>query len=415
MFSSDNAEIGTSLDTRAEACYGCHAEGRPIERLDIRARARIFRDGEGNRVLGIVNPIPNEPSCTASDCHAHGAQESVLGVLDINVSMAEADREMARGTLVISLLAGVAIFCSSLILWWLNRILVVKPVEALREGTRRVAQGDLTTKIQVKGHHELGELAQAFNDMTRRVFETQSQLAQADKLASVGRLAAGIAHEINNPLTGVLTYASLMAKRLPPGDPGAEDVDVIIRETKRCRSIIRELLDFARPAPPSRRPTDLGEVVRHSLAVVTNQLSLDHVEVILDLAEDLPMAFADGNQIQQVLVNLLLNAEDAVEPGKGRIRVATRALPGDLVEVEVQDNGTGIKPDDVPRLFEPFFSTKGNRGTGLGLAVTWGILESHGGSVEVDTELGRGTSFFVRIPTRKPEPPETESRMEVLR
>ena len=403
MFSSDSAEIGTAVDKRGEACYACHAEGRPLEKLDVNARARVYKDADGTRVLGIINPIPNEPSCYTADCHAHAASQRVLGVLDVNVSMAEADKEMARGRQVMAGFAALAILCSSLIIWWLNRKLVVRPVEALMEGTLRVAQGDLTTVIKVEGHHELSQLAQAFNTMTSQISETRLQLTQADKLASVGRLAAGIAHEINNPLTGVLTYASLMAKRLPEGDPNAEDVEVIVRETKRCRAIIKELLDFARPAPPSRRPTDLNEVVRHSLAVVMNQLSLNHINLALDLAQDLPEAYADGNQVQQIAVNLLLNAADVVQPGTGQIRLATRVFDDAYVELQVTDNGSGIAPEDLPHLFEPFFSTKGNRGTGLGLAVTWGIVESHGGSIDVQTELGKGTTFSIRIPILNPE------------
>lgn len=403
MFSSDSAEIGTAVDKRGEACYACHAEGRPLEKLDVNARARVFKDADGTRVLGIINPIPNEPSCYTADCHAHAASQRVLGVLDVNVSMAEADKEMARGRQVMAGFAALAILCSSLIIWWLNRKLVVRPVEALMEGTLRVAQGDLATVIKVEGHHELSQLAHAFNTMTSQISETRLQLTQADKLASVGRLAAGIAHEINNPLTGVLTYASLMAKRLPEGDPNAEDVEVIVRETKRCRAIIKELLDFARPAPPSRRPTDLNEVVRHSLAVVMNQLSLNHINLALDLAQDLPEAYADGNQVQQIVVNLLLNAADVVQPGTGQIRLATRVFDDAFVELQVTDNGSGIAPEDLPHLFEPFFSTKGNRGTGLGLAVTWGIVESHGGSIDVQTELGKGTTFSIRIPILNPE------------
>ncbi len=194
-----------------------------------------------------------------------------------------------------------------------------------------------------------------------------------------------------------------MAKRLPEGDPNGEDVDVIIRETKRCRSIIKELLDFARPAPPTRRSTDLNEVARHSLAVVMNQLSLNHINLALDLTQDLPAAYADGNQMQQVVVNLLLNAADVVEPGTGQITMATKVFDDAFVEIQVTDNGSGIEPEDLPHLFEPFFSTKGNRGTGLGLAVTWGIVESHGGSIDVQTELGQGTTFSIRIPTLNPE------------
>jgi two-component system NtrC family sensor kinase len=524
MFSSSHEEIGTALDKRGEACYMCHAEGQPLEKLDIQKRSRIFRAADGSRILGIINPIPNESSCWTADCHAHAQQQKILGVLDVNLSMVQADRQIASSRRLLLSLAGLAILASSLIIWYLNRRLVLRPVAALLEGTRRVAAGDLTTEISVTAHHELGDLAKAFNAMTHRIAETQRQLTQADKLASVGRLAAGVAHEINNPLTGVLTYASLLAKRYEQDVQTREDLEVIVRETKRCRGIIRELLDFARPTPPSRKPTDINEVVRRSLAVVMNQLSMNHVNLALDLAADLPEAFAEGNQIQQVVVNLLLNAADAIGPDGGSIHIITETVsllprghsvirratcpkghdlmdpsvligglasirvlvgvgglqlvlnldpvygrfhdvgregitvgtqahfacpvcqrtlqdperlcevcgapvlavlagPDDpvyqctrqgchtsywpsrdkagakrMVEVRVEDSGSGITADDLPHIFEPFFSNKGNRGTGLGLAVTWGIIEGHDGTIDVQSEAGRGTHFTVRLP-----------------
>jgi len=252
MFSSDREEIGKALDKRGEACYACHAEGQPLEKLDIQSRARIFRAADGSRILGIINPIPNEPSCWTADCHAHPREQKVLGVLDVNLSMVQADGQIRASRDLLLGLAALAIAASSLIIWYLNGRLVLRPVAALLEGTRRVAEGDLNTPIPVTARHELGKLAAAFNAMTQRIAETQRQLTQADKLASVGRLAAGVAHEINNPLTGVLTYASLLAKRCA-GDPQTlEDLEVIVRETKRCRGIIRELLDFARPTAPAR-------------------------------------------------------------------------------------------------------------------------------------------------------------------
>ncbi len=399
MFSSDKDEIGTTLDIRGEACYACHAEGRPLEKLDIRARARIFSAGDGTRVLGIINPIPNEVSCSAASCHAHNPSQRILGVLDVNVSMAEADAEIARSRTMMGALAVLAFLASSLILWWLNRQLVLKPVTALLEGTRRVAGGDLATTIPITAQNELGDLAIAFNQMTHRLADTQLQLTQADKLASVGRLAAGIAHEINNPLTGVLSYATLLKKRFESDTSASEDLDVIIRETIRCRGIIRELLDFARPAPPSRKPTDLNEVARHAVAVVMNQLHLSHVTLALDLAADLPAAYADANQMQQVMVNLLLNAADALGAEGGEIRLTSSAR-GASIELMIEDTGQGIPAENLPHLFEPFFSTKGTRGTGLGLAVTWGIIEGHGGTIEVQSELERGTRFTVSIPMK---------------
>jgi signal transduction histidine kinase len=483
-------------------------------------------------VLGIINPIPNEASCWTADCHAHSQQQKILGVLDVNLSMVQADRQIASSREVLLGLAALAILASSLVLWYLNRRLVLRPVAALVDGTRRVAAGDLTTTITVTANTELGDLAKAFNAMTHRIAETQRQLTQADKLASVGRLAAGVAHEINNPLTGVLTYASLLAKRYEQDPQTREDLEVIVRETKRCRGIIRELLDFARPTAPARKPTDVNEVVRRSLAVVMNQLSMNHVNLALDLAADLPKAFVEGNQIQQVVVNLLLNAADAIGPDGGQIHIVTETaqlqpkghsvirqatcpkghdlmdpsapvaglasirvlagvgalqltlnldpvygryhdagregittgtqvhfacpvcqrslhvperlcevcgaptfsvLAGDddpvymctrqgchtsqwpsrdqagvkrMVELRVEDTGAGITPEDLPHIFEPFFSNKGNRGTGLGLAVTWGIIEGHDGTIDVKSEVGRGTHFTVRLPlapsTRSP-------------
>ncbi len=399
MFSSASGEIGTSLDPKGEACYACHAEGHPLERLDIQARARTFRAADGTRVLGVINPIPNEPSCSTAACHAHNARQSLLGVLDVNVSLAEVDRQIAHSRLVITASAVLAILAGSLMLWWLNRRLVVRPVATLVEGTRRVMEGDLGVTIPVSGRHELGVLARAFNEMTQALAETQRQLAQADKLASVGRLAAGVAHEINNPLTGVLSYASLLRKRMEHDVPACEDLDVIVRETVRCRGIIRELLDFARPAAPVRKPMDLNDVVRRSVSVVMTQLSLNQVNLSLDLAADLPQVQADPNQLQQVVVNLLLNAADAIEGEGGQIRASTRAAVPNVVEFLLEDSGRGISDEDLPRIFEPFFTTKGNRGTGLGLAVSWGIVEAHGGSLEVQSQSGRGTSFTLRLPT----------------
>ncbi len=401
MFSSDKGEIGTTLDTHGEACYACHAEGQPLEKLGIQARARIFPGPDGQRVLGIINPIPNEASCSTAECHAHSPSQRILGVLDVNVSMAEADAEIARSRVLMGALALLAFLASSLILWWLNRQLVLKPVTALLAGTRRVAEGDLTTTIPITAQNELGDLATAFNQMTHRMAETQLQLAQADKLASVGRLAAGIAHEINNPLTGVLSYASLLKKRFEADSAVSDDLDIIIRETIRCRGIIRGLLDFARPTPPSRKPTDLNEVVRHAVAVVMKQLQMSHVNLALELAEDLPFAYADANQIQQVIVNLLLNAADAIGPDGGEIRLGSRALP-ERIELSIEDNGRGIPADNLPQLFEPFFSTKGTRGTGLGLAVTWGIIESHAGSIDVQSEPEHGARFTISLPLRPP-------------
>ncbi len=524
VFASDPAETGRAVDKRAEACYACHAEDRPLERLPTPARFRIFRGPDGERLLGIIHPVQNEPSCWTASCHAHDPEDTVLGVLDVTVSLAQVDRNIASSQRRMAALAAVAIAASAFILWWLIRRLVLKPVRALAAGTRRVAEGDLTATVPVAARNELGELARSFNEMTVRLAEAQRQLTQADKLASVGRLAAGMAHEINNPLTGVLTYASFLLKRCESDPALREDLEVVVRETKRCRDIVKGLLDFARPAPPRRVPADLNDVARRAARILMNQLALNRVGLALDLAEDLPAVPADANQIQQVLVNLLVNAADAIGEEGGTIRVSTRlvrlpprgnrpirsarcpkgcdlldvawrigGLPsirvlrrcGDQeaayhldptygrfnhragapceegvlagfecprcrtalvvpdvrcdscgapafavstveggrvlwctrngchwsrwdwaeaageepgVEIAVEDTGRGIAASDLPHVFEPFFTTKGPRGTGLGLSISWGIVNAHGGTIEVWSEEGRGSRFTVRLP-----------------
>ncbi len=534
-FSSQDGDSGRALAKTDAACQGCHAGEPPLQKLPTQARARIFRAADGHRVLGMIRPIYNETRCWNAGCHAHGRNETVLGMLDLHLSLAEADRRVADDQRSLILLAVLAIAASSLVLWWLNERLVVKPVAELIAGTRKVAEGDLHTTIPATAGHELGDLARAFNDMTQRLGEAQRQLTQADKLASVGRLAAGVAHEINNPLTGVLTYASYLQKRLADRPEMAQDLEVIVRETKRCRDIVRGLLDFSRQTPPRHHPTDLNEVVRRGVAVVMNQLVLRNVALEFALGERLGEVPADPNQIQQVVVNLIMNAADAMGDDGGTIHLATRGvevpargstvirtarcpkgcdlvdpgtrigrypgikvlrrqndrdtlvhmdplygrvnhraseplesgavasyacprcrvrldsperrcgqcgaptfsvLAGDrgrlewctrkgchwtrcesldaqgpqrFAELSVRDTGKGITPEDLDHLFEPFFTTKGNRGLGLGLAVTWGIVEAHGGTIDVASEPGRGATFVVRLPQAPPAPAETDA------
>jgi two-component system NtrC family sensor kinase len=400
VLSSDPKEVGRSVDKRAEACYACHAENSPLAHLEVRERARTFTTADDHHVLGIIAPIENAKSCSTALCHEHDPQKKVLGVLDVTMSLDEVDQELATSQLRMLLFAAAALVASSVVLFLLNRRLIIRPVEDLVAATRRVAEGDLVTRVPATAAHELGDLGRSFNDMTARLTETQRQLTQADKLASVGQLAAGVAHEINNPLTGVLTYASFLLKRADDKPEMKEDLEVIVRETKRCREIVKGMLDFARKTPPKRLETSLNTIVERAVAIVTAQLALKRVTIDLDLAEGLPTLSADENQIQQVLVNLLLNAADSMgERGGGKVRVTTRRTAGkETLEALVEDEGAGISQENLKHLFEPFFSTKGARGTGLGLAVSWGILESHGGSIDVQSELGRGTCFTVRLP-----------------
>ena len=276
-FSTQGREIGTAVDKRAESCYACHAAGQPIVRLGTRSRSRIY-SLNGHRVLGMVTPIYNEPSCSTASCHAHPASQSVLGVLDVSMSLAEIDRSVAllqRATIVLSGLAVVALaFVVNLVV----RRLVVRPVTEMVDVTHKIAAGDFTHTVHVDSTGELGILAQSFNTMTESLRaaqdnlrnlmenleqqvedrtaalrEAQQQLIHSEKMASLGKLAASIAHEINNPLAGILTTAKLLIRDMKEGPPDEATqasfrtlLPLVERETLRCTVIVRNLLDFSR-------------------------------------------------------------------------------------------------------------------------------------------------------------------------
>jgi len=406
IYSTDPQDAGRMVDKQGEECYACHAVDRPLERLPIAERTRIFQLPDSGRILGIINPIYNEPSCWEGSCHAHEPTQKVLGVLDISMSLDEVDRDMESSQRWLLLIGLAAIGTVSLMIYCLVNRIVLRPVNEIVAATRKVAGGDLHHQIALSNRDEIGMLAESFNDMTRKLSEAQRQIYQSEKLAAVGQLAAGVAHEINNPLTGVLTYASFLLKRAEDKPEFKEDLDVIVRETKRCRQIVRGLLDFARQMPPEKQACDLVEIVERAVQIVQVQLAARRVELRKQLRADLPQVHVDANQIQQVLVNLLLNASDAIGDGGGAITLGADLAPqedgaGDRarqIEVWVRDTGSGIAPANLEKIFDPFFSTKGRKGTGLGLAVAWGIIEKHNGRIEVQSEVGKGTTFRVLLP-----------------
>lgn len=413
ILSTDARDTGQMVDKKTEACYMCHAADQPLERVPVSARVRTFRSGAGPGTFGIIDPIYNEPGCWQSSCHAHAEDQTVLGVLDITMSMVEVEGALRTGQMRLLTFALIAVAATSLMIYWLVGRIVLKPVRRIAAVTRKVADGNLSEKVEVKNQDELGKLAESFNDMMQNLADAQRQLLQANKLASVGRLAAGVAHEINNPLTGVLTYSSFLLKRAPKDSELKEDLEVIVRETRRCREIVKGLLDFSRQSVSVRRPVPINEIVRDACRVVKNPLSMRKINIDQELGEDLPLINADANRMEQVLVNLLVNGGDAMEPEGGSITVSTDLvnnadLPGgsewarDAVRIRVRDTGCGIETKDLDKIFEPFFSTKGTRGNGLGLAIVWGIIERHGGRLTVDSEVGRGTTFTILLPMARP-------------
>ncbi|HEY9446032.1 MAG TPA: ATP-binding protein, partial [Burkholderiales bacterium] len=236
---------------------------------------------------------------------------------------------------------------------------------------------------------------------------------QGEKLASVGLLAAGVAHELNNPLTGVLTFSSLIRQNMPEGSQDAEDMDLVIRETKRCAIIIRRLLDFAREKAPEKRYTDLNQVIEETVRLVERPAHLSDIDVELKLDRDLPPVWADANLVKQVIMNMLVNAQHAIAAG-GSITVRTRVFPTPLspgpgmpavnmVEISIVDTGCGIPEKNLKRIFDPFFTSKEvGKGTGLGLSVSHGIVKAHGGMIKAESVEGKGATFRVYLPLQAP-------------
>ena len=401
IYSTDTNEIHKMVDKKAESCFACHAEDAPLEKLTIPERTRIFTSSNNQKSLGVINPIYNEPGCWESACHAHNESQTVLGVLDVTISLNEVERQIAANRRKILMFILCAIIAISFLLWILVQQLVGKPVDQLVEATKIVADGNLEYKIKKYKNDELGILDRSFNDMTTKLVTAQRQLYQSDKLASLGRLTSGIAHEINNPLTGVLSFSSILLKRDDFSAEVKADLEVIVRETKRCRDIVKRLLDFARQEPPKKTNVNINEVIERTISILTNQLDLKNISTQIKIADNLPAIKADANQLQQVLMNLFVNAADAIDDHGGEIHVAVNNGTMDgakCITIEVSDSGCGIPQENLTKIFEPFYTTKGQKGTGLGLAVVWGIVEKHEGKIEVKSEVGKGTTFKLRLP-----------------
>ena len=288
---------------------------------------------------------------------------------------------------------------------------IVTPIQDLERVTKKIARGDFSESIKVRGHDEIASLAESFNQMEEKLDEAmtaldeiikqlrekQSQLVEAEKLAGIGKLAAGIAHEINNPLTSVLTFSNLMLEQCPPDDPRHSRLKLMVKETDRARTIVRQLLNFGRESVIKPEKININQPVTEIAESLVAQEAFKGIELSMKLADNLPQVYADPAQLGQVVLNILLNAIHAITP-PGLIEVSTR-LADKNVEVIFTDSGKGIPEEHMHKIFDPFFSTKAaTKGTGLGLAVSYGIIKKHGGEIVVDSTVGKGTTFTVRLP-----------------
>jgi two-component system NtrC family sensor kinase len=283
-------------------------------------------------------------------------------------------------------------------------------VKELVSASHEIARGNLEVRAEVKSHDELRDLADTFNAMALALKDrdeklkefTTKKIMESERLALIGQLAANVAHELNNPLQGIVTYSRLLLERLPDPNPSRPFIQKIVSQADRSRNIIRGLLDFSRQRTPNRQPSDVNKVLQECIALVEDQASFHNIELIKDLQAGLPPAVVDPSQIQQVFINMMVNAADAMETG-GRLALSTRLDSGDrFVDVAFADTGHGISKENLERIFDPFFTTKETgHGVGLGLAISYGIIKEHQGTIAVQSEVGKGTTFTISLPVAR--------------
>ncbi|MBE0643596.1 MAG: HAMP domain-containing protein [Bacteroidetes bacterium] len=428
-YSSALAEVNRVVDTKDLACAPCHGESSDFTQTSSEEFMRIYDSDQGHRVLGLITPIKNMPSCADAACHVHPAEQTVLGVLDVHMSLASIDAQAAKVRTVvilsslltfIILAAGTAVFVF---------FFVHKPVKSVIEGTHKLATGDLEHTIPLKRKDELGQLVKSFNRMahelgrtkgqlvewsntledkvaakTEELNKVQAQILHMEKMASLGKLSSVIAHELNNPLAGILTYARLIEKRLDKRELDEakcavmqKDVVLIAEEARRCGDIVKNLLFFARGREGEYRQADLNEVIEKTIKLVHHKIDLYEIRLEVHVPTETVLATCDQNQIQQAVLAIIMNAIEAMPEG-GRLAVSL-SHDETNASIRVSDTGVGISESDQRMIFEPFFTTKEEgHGTGLGLSVAYGIIQSHEGRITVDSTPGKGATFTIIIP-----------------
>ncbi|HUX60914.1 MAG TPA: ATP-binding protein [Ignavibacteriaceae bacterium] len=428
IFSTDSSEILKKVNVTAEACIVCHNSTIPIQSITNQNKIRIYKNTENKRVLGLINPIQNEPDCSNGDCHAHSPKVKILGVLDVVVTLDELDKIISQNrqsTIFSAVLITVAIsfFCGLFII-----LLVNKPMKQLTKGIDEVGKGNLNYKIGLKSKNEFGQMAKRFNEMSEKLNEAYkeiknwsetlndkvnekteelkniyNQVNQIEKLASLGKLSATVAHELNNPLEGILTYSKLIMKKLNAIQKESEFskmieyLALISDESSRCGKIVKDLLLFSHEEKDVFALESLPAIIDKSIRLISHHLEIQKITLEKDYLKEGVMINCNAQKIQQALMSLFINSIEAM-PHEGKI-IVKLSKEKDQAVIRVIDEGTGISEKDLPHIFEPFYSTKeASKGTGLGLAVAYGIIANHNGHITVESTSLKGTTFKVNLP-----------------
>jgi two-component system, NtrC family, sensor kinase len=386
---------------------------------DLRVSTNVLT-AEGNRAIGtrisqevgdlvllqgmeFVGPafVVNEDYITRYDPLRNHRGE-VIGILYVGTRQASFQRLVNSFNQQIVLVAIGTILLTIVITTPVSRM-ITRPLDQLKDlvsANRRVAEGDMTVRVPVRAGGQVGLLESSFNTMLDTLQNTQDQLVQSEKLASLGQLAAGVAHELNNPLGTILLYSDIVKKETDPASPHADDLDIIVQETKRCKGIVSALLEFARQNQVIAQPTDLNNLILKVVELEIKNCEATSVQIHLKLYPQLPKIQADPAQLTQVVVNLIENALDAMPEG-GLLHIRTSKGPEGMVTVEFEDTGMGIPAEHLSRLYTPFFTTKPiGKGTGLGLAIIYGIIKMHRGQIFMQSEVNKGTKFTIQLPIK---------------
>jgi two-component system NtrC family sensor kinase len=422
VFSNISGETGSVIGKHADECVMCHnIEGSDVSTTS-KSRSRIIITRTGKEALGFTKAIYNQSACFAASCHFHGKNDTVLGLLDISISLEMLRHKSHEYRLEFIMLTCWLLLMIGVLVTILTHYLVDIPVRRIVRHSTLVAGGDLESRVPVSSRDELGELSEAVNHMTeslgradkelkgwadsleqkveersQEIMRMEEQLRRSEKLASLGTLAAGVAHEINNPLTGILLYSSILNsdKRLAPDL--LPDVERVISETQRCAGIVKNLLEFSRESLPEKEVIALDAILDEVCTFFHNQPDFRNIIINKNYGSDLPQISVDPNQIRQVFMNLFINAGHAMPHG-GDLEISTyRSADGTHVCASIKDSGNGISEENLARIFDPFFTTK-SEGTGLGLSISYGIIENNGGKIEVKSRVGEGTTFIVMLP-----------------
>jgi len=428
IFSTDSTELNKVVNVTAEACIGCHNRATSLKTFINTQKIRTFKDASNKRILGLINPIQNEADCSTADCHAHSPKTEMLGVLDVMISLEQLDNIIADNTnrAMLNSLVLLLVICGASGIF--ITVLVNRPIRKLNKGIEELGKGNLNYKISLNSKDEFGRVADRFNEMSTKLNSAYQeikdwsenlnekvkekseelkniygQVIQIEKLASLGKMSATVAHELNNPLEGILTYSKLIAKKLRNNSDKGDNtkilsyLDLISDESARCGKIVKDLLLFSHRGDDEMTNEAVETIIDKSVTLIQHHLQINKINLYKSYPDNEVRINCNPQKIQQAIMSLLINAIEAMPHG-GDINVSV-GLEENSAVIRIKDEGTGIADKDLPLIFEPFYSTKdASKGTGLGLAVVYGIISNSGGHVVVESTSPKGTIFKITLP-----------------